>query len=60
MLTFIIVVWHFIYNTGVMEMTTGSLHLFLVFIWFIFIDHVNSYVIIMSYFQSDKKLRLEN
>ncbi len=55
---FMIVVWHFIYNTGFMESTTGSLHFLLVFIWFIFIVHVNSFIILTGYFQCDKKIKV--
>lgn len=55
---FMIVVWHFIYNTGFMETTTGSLHFLLVFIWFIFIVHVNSFIILTGYFQCDKKIKV--
>lgn len=55
---FMIIVWHYIYNTGLIETTSGPLHYLLVFIWFLFIVHVNSFIILTGYFQCDKKIKV--
>lgn len=55
---FLILIWHFIHNTNLLDNTTGFLHLTLVFVWFFCIVHVNSFIIAMGYFQCDKKFRL--
>ncbi len=54
----LILIWHYIFNTGLLGKTTGIPHFVLIVIWFIAIIHVNSFIIVMGYFQCEKKFRL--
>lgn len=54
---FFILLWHFMHNTGLLASTTGFLHFTLILFWFILIVHVNSFVMVMGYFQCEKKFR---
>lgn len=54
----LIVLWHYIHNTYLLDKTDGFLHFVLIIVWFLAIVHVNSFVIVMGYFQSEKKFRL--
>ena len=53
----LIVFWHFIHNTNLLDKTTGFLHFLLIIVWFLAIVHVNSFVLAMGYFQSEKNFR---
>lgn len=54
---FLILVWHYIHNTNLLNKTTGVLHFSLVVLWFTIIIHVNSFIVSMGYFQIDKKFK---
>lgn len=54
---FFILVWHFIHNTNLLDRTTGFTHFLIAFLYFILMIHVNSYIVVLGYFQSEKKFR---
>lgn len=54
---FLIVVWHFIIHSHLLDRTSGTLNLFLNFIFIVIAIHVNSFVLISGYFQYNKKFK---
>ena len=54
----LIVAYHFAYNTSLLQTTSGFIHfVILVFMYFTII-HVNSFIVLMGYFQCDKKFKI--
>lgn len=51
---FMIVIWHFIFHSGILTKTSGILNLFLYFIFITTSIHVNSFVLVSGYFQYNK------
>ena len=51
---FMIVIWHFIFHSGILTKTSGILNLFLYFIFITTSIHVNSFVLVSEYFQYNK------
>lgn len=54
---FMIVIWHFIFHSGILTKTSGTLNLFIYFIYIIVSIHVNSFVLVSGYFQYNKKFK---
>lgn len=50
----LIVLWHIIVHAGILEGTTGALHLLIQFIFIFICVHVNSFVLLTGYFQYDR------
>lgn len=53
-----IVFWHFMCHGGLLNYSTGLFHNFLFFIMAVIYMHVNSFVLITGYFQSEQKFKL--
>lgn len=54
----LIVAYHFVYNTSLLQATSGFAHfVILVFTYFTLI-HVNSFIVLMGYFQCDKEFKI--
>ena len=54
----LIVAYHFVYNTSLLQTTSGFAHfIILVFTYFTLI-HVNSFIVLMGYFQCDKEFKI--
>lgn len=54
----LIVAYHFVYNTSLLQTTSGFAHfVILVFTYFTLI-HVNSFIVLMGYFQCDKEFKI--
>ena len=54
---FLIVVWHLIFHSNLLNKTTGSLNLLIHLIYIIISIHVNSFILVSGYFQYNKKFK---
>lgn len=54
---FMIIVWHFIFHSKILNITNGTLNLIIYFIYIIISIHVNSFILVSGYFQYNKKFK---
>lgn len=54
---FMIVIWHFIIHSGIYYNTSGYSHILIQFVCALLMIHVNSFVLLSGYFQSDKPMK---
>ena len=56
---FLIVFWHTIYHGNVLSNTGGALNFVIYFLFCLVIFHVNTFILIMGYYQSRSKFKLK-
>lgn len=56
---FFIVLYHVLYHGGVVNNTSGIMHLFFYFVMIITMVHVNSFILVSGYYQSESTFKLK-